>query len=83
VFVDSDGFIFTPNASYDGSASFDITISDESSGFHIHGLSGLVNLVTFGLIGESGHTHTQTVTVSGEVPPPDFQRTVVVSGRDE
>ena len=80
VFVDSNGFIFTPNASYDGEASFDITISDESSGFHIHGLSGLVNLVTFGLIGESGHTHTETVTVSGAVPPPDIQRTVVVEG---
>ena len=42
-----------------------------------------VNLVTFGLIGESGHTHTQTVTVSGAVPPPDFQRTVVVAGLTE
>ena len=61
-------------------ASFDVTISDESSGFHIHGLSGLLNLVTFGLIGESGHTHTETIAVSGVVPPPDFQRTVVVSG---
>ena len=39
-----------------------------------------VNLVTFGLIGESGHTHTETITVNGAVPPPDFQRTVVVSG---
>ena len=80
VFVDSDGFVFTPNENYDGEATFVVTISDESSGFHIHGLSGLVNLVTFGLIGESGHTHTQTITVKGAVPPPDFQRTVVVEG---
>ena len=86
VFIDSDGtFIFTPNANYDpnNGASFAVTISDESSGFHIHGLPGLVNLVTFGLIGESGHTHTETITVSGAVPPPDFQRTVVVSGLTE
>ncbi len=79
VVIGPDGtFTFTPNANYDGSASFDVTISDESSGFHVHGLSGVLNLVTFGLVGESGHTHTQTVTVSGAVPPPDFQRTVVV-----
>ena len=86
VVIGPDGtFTFTPNENYkpnDG-ASFDVTISDESSGFHIHGLSGVLNLVTFGLVGESGHTHTQTVTVSGEVPPPDLQRTVVVSGLTE
>ena len=86
VFIDSDGtFIFAPNENYDPTkgASFDVTISDASSGFHVHGLSGVLNLVTFGLVGESGHTHTETVTVSGEVPPPDFQRTVVVEGLTE
>ena len=86
VFIDSDGtFIFAPNENYDPTkgASFAVTISDESSGFHIHGLPGLVNLVTFGLIGESGHTSTETISVSGAVPPPDFQRTVVVSGLTE
>ena len=86
VFIDSDGtFIFAPNENYDPTkgASFAVTISDESSGFHVHGLSGVLNLVTFGLVGESGHTRTETITVSGEVPPPDFQRTVVVSGLTE
>ncbi len=86
MFIDSDGtFTFAPNENYDPTtgASFDVTISDESSGFHVHGLSGVLNLVTFGLIGESGHTHTEKIAVSGEVPPPDFQRTVVVSGLTE
>ena len=86
VFIDSDGtFTFAPNENYDPTkgASFDVTISDESSGFHVHGLSGVVNLVTFGLVGESGHTRTETISVSGAVPPPDFQRTVVVSGLTE
>ena len=83
VFIDADGtFTFTPNANYDPNtgASFAVTISDASSDFHIHGLPGLLNLVTFGLIGESGHTHTETIAVSGAMPPPDFQRTGVVSG---
>ncbi len=86
VFIDSDGtFTFAPNENYDPAigASFDVTISDESSGFHVHGLSGVLNLVTFGLVGESGHTHTEKIAVSGDVPPPDFQRTVVVSGLTE
>ena len=80
-FIDADGtFTFTPNENYDPNtgASFAVTISDASSDFHVHGLSGLLNLVTFGLIGESGHTHTEKVTVSGVVPRPDFQRTVSV-----
>ena len=84
VVVNPDGtFIYTPNANYDGEDSFDVTISDASSGFHVHGLSGALNLITFGLVGESGHTRTETITVSGEVPPPDFQRTVVVEGLAE
>ncbi len=86
VVIDSDGnFSFTPNANYNPTtgASFAVTISDEDSDFHIHGLSGLLNAVTFGLIGESGHTHTEIVTVGGVVPPSDFQRTVVVSGLNE
>ena len=86
VFIDADGtFTFTPNENYDPNtgASFAVTISDASSDFHIHGLPGLLNLVTFGLIGESGHTQTETIAVSGVVPPPDFQRTGVVSGLTE
>jgi glucose/arabinose dehydrogenase len=83
VFVASDGsFTFVPNSNYDPAkgATFDVTVSDADSGFHIHGLSGLLNAVTFGLIGDSGHTRIQTVAVAGAVPPPDIDRTVVVSG---
>lgn len=83
VFIDVDGtFTFTPNANYDPNtgASFTVTISDAGSDFHIHGLSGLLNVVTFGLIGDSGHTRTQTIVVGGVVPPPSIDRTPVVSG---
>ena len=70
VVVQSDGsFVYTPGAYYDGSDSFDVTISDDDGGFHIHGLGGLLNLITFGLIGDSGHTYTKTVTVGEEVHP--------------
>ena len=82
VVIDSDGnFTFTPNANYnpDTGTSFAVTISDANSDFHVHGLSGLLNLVTFGLIGESGHTHTEIVTVDG-MSASDFKRTAFVSG---
>ena len=49
----------------------------------MHGLSGLLNLVTFGLIGESGHTHTEIVTISGIVPATDLDRTAFVSGLNQ
>ena len=44
--------------------SFRVEVSDAGSGFHIHGLLGLVNLLTFGLVGSSGHTTTSTVAVN-------------------
>jgi len=44
--------------------TFRVTVSDAGAGFHIHGLVGLINLLTFGLIGASGHTSTSTVTVT-------------------
>jgi len=43
--------------------SFQVTASDESAGFHLHGLEGLLNLLTFGLLGSAGHTATTTVRV--------------------
>lgn len=46
--------------------TFQVTTSDFWSGPHIHGLSGLVNMLTFGLLGSSGHTATGTVTVAVE-----------------
>lgn len=44
--------------------TFQVTTSDFWSGPHIHGLSGLINLLTFGLVGSSGHTAHGTLTVS-------------------
>ena len=43
---------------------FRVTVSDAGSGFHIHGLVGLINLLTFGVIGDNRHTTTATVTVT-------------------
>jgi hypothetical protein len=77
VVIDPDGtFTYTPGVSFTGSDSFDVTVSDADSGFHIHGLSGLLNLVTFGLVGDSGHTSSQHVTIGPE-------RTVLVSGLNQ
>ncbi len=44
--------------------SFQVTASDADSGFHIHGLAGLINLLTFGLIGISGHETSTTVRIA-------------------
>jgi aldose sugar dehydrogenase len=81
VTIDPDGtFTYTPGPTYSGYDTFEVTVSDASSGAHIHGLSGLLNLVTFGLLGDSGHTSTRIITV-GEAPPPvDYTVTTVVSG---
>ena len=46
------------------SDTFTVSVSDAGSGFHIHGLLGLLNLLTFGLIGSSGHVATVTVGVT-------------------
>ena len=42
--------------------SFEVTVSDEAGGFHIHGITGLLNLMLRG--GPSGHTSTATVPVT-------------------
>ena len=57
-------------------------MTEADSGFHIHGLGGLLNLVTFGLLGESGHSITRTISVGDDVPdvPTQFERSTVVSG---
>lgn len=68
VAIGSDGsYTYTPAEAlaYDGTVdSFTITASDAGSGFHIHGLAGLLNLLTFGLLGASGHTSSVTVPVN-------------------
>lgn len=51
--------------------SFRVTVSDAPSGFAIHGLAGLINLLSFGLLGSRGDSSTSqvTVTVAPFTPP--------------
>lgn len=68
VAIGADGsYIYTPSESlaYDGTTdSFTVTASDAGGGFHLHGIAGLLNLLTFGLLGSSGHNATVTVPVT-------------------
>ena len=60
-------YTYTPSeaVAYDGTVdSFTVTASDAGAGFHLHGLGGLLNLLTFGLLGFAGHTSTVTVPVN-------------------
>lgn len=75
--IDPNGtFDYTPGVNFTSQDMFDVTVSDAGSGFHIHGFAGLLNLLTFGLLGTSGHKTTQTVLIGD-------QRTVVASGLDK
>ena len=46
-----------------GSDSFQAAVSDAASGFAIHGLAGLLNMLSFGVLGSRGDSSTATVTV--------------------
>ena len=51
----ADGtFTYTPKANWSGTDTFTYTLSDESAGFHLHGLLSLF----------TGQTHTATATVT-------------------
>ena len=67
VVVDADGrFTYTPDTAYariGTTDTFTVSVSDAASGFHLHGLAGLLNLLSFGLLGAAGHTTTTRVTV--------------------
>ncbi len=71
----ADGsYTYTPDPQAPGTSSsdsFSVTVSDAHSGFHIHGVSGLVNLLTLGLIGNSGHTSTATAQLTQVAATPD------------
>jgi VCBS repeat-containing protein len=79
VTVDADGnFTYTPDASFKGVDSFQVTVTEvDEGGMHIHGMPGLLNLVTFGLLGDSGHASTQTITFGA------YTASTVVSGLDQ
>jgi VCBS repeat-containing protein len=54
--LNPDGsFTYTPDANYNGTDTFTYQVSDEASGWHLHGF--------FGFLG-GGHTNTATVTVN-------------------
>ena len=80
VSLDAAGnYTYSPDASMATADTFTVSVSDAGSGFHIHGLSGLLNMLTFGLLGDSGHTTVRTVTVpantysAGSGLPPRLQ----------
>lgn len=74
VVVNPNGtFVYTPGSTFLGQDSFDVTVSDARSGFHIHGFQGLLSLISFGILGNSGHRTTETVFIG-------FERAVVASG---
>lgn len=66
--VGADGsYTYAPdpsNAATGVTDSFIVTVSDEASGAHFHGLAGLINALTFGLIGDPGHTSSVMVNVN-------------------
>ncbi len=82
--VDADGrYTYTPDAAYariGTTDTFSVAVSDEVGGFHIHGLAGLLNLLTFGLLGAAGHTTTARVTVV--VDPRNTAPEAIASGGD-
>lgn len=84
VVMHSDGsFVYTPDEGYSGPDSFRVTISDADDGFHIHGFGGLLHLLTFGLLGDPGHSTTMAVGVvrkAGAVS--GFERSTIVEGLD-
>jgi pectate lyase len=56
---------YTPDAAVAAGVtdSFRVTVSDAPSGFAIHGLAGLLNLLSFGLLGSRGDSSTSPVAV--------------------
>ena len=67
VVIDAAGhYTYTadPEVVHDGTTdAFQVTVSDAASGFHIHGLAGLLNLLTLGLFGRDLHSTTSAVNV--------------------
>lgn len=82
--IAGDGsYTYTPDPEYAATGtvdSFTISVSDEAGGFHLHGLIGLLNLLTFGLVGGKGHDAAATITLSvTPFRPPNSAPTGVVS----
>ena len=82
--IAGDGsYTYTPDAVYaaTGTAdSFGLSVSDEASGFHLHGLMGFLSLFTFGLVGGKAHDAEATITLNvTPFRPPNSAPSGVVS----
>lgn len=68
VAINAEGiYTYTPDqtAAHNGTTdAFTVSVSDNSNGFHIHGLSGLISLLTAGRSGSTGDAITTTATVT-------------------
>src|SRR5262249_42640600 len=60
--------LYTPNPGATGTDTVTVTAT-EASADNIHGLSGLINALSFGVFGDAGRTATTTVTVHLNTPP--------------
>ena len=65
--------VYTPPGAWDGTTSYDdeflVTVTDVGPGWHVHGLAGLLNLLTFGMLGSPGDSATGAVTVRVNAAP--------------
>lgn len=89
--VDAAGhYIYTADPAYvqgGTTDSFVVTVSDADGELHLHGLAGLVNLLTFGLVGDAGHTTSTTVSIivnpaSPALNPPSVERLIFATLTD-
>ena len=65
---DGHSFTYTPRAGEIGTDTITVSVTDATNA-HIHGTSGLINALSFGRFGDSGHTSVKTVTVRLNTPP--------------
>ena len=65
--------VYTPPGAWDGTTSYDdqfmVIVTDVGPGWHVHGLAGLLNLLTFGMLGSPGDSATGAVTVRVNAVP--------------
>lgn len=66
--ADGHSFTYTPAAGKTGTDTVTITATDPSIS-HLNGFSGLLNALSFGLLGSAGRTATANVTVTLNTPP--------------
>jgi VCBS repeat-containing protein len=66
--ADGHSFTYTPTAGQTGTDTVTITATDPSI-THINGFAGLLNALSFGLLGDAGRTATANVSVTLNTPP--------------